>query len=261
MTARLPLFVLLVGASSACHVNKAPSDLDGNAHWFWANYVGGTDADIAAAVNTLNGIPTISDVLANGNWTGVLPSTLSKGELSVVTLEKLSDPSKAPGLVAITDMPCTLDKIHTGTYVSYARTYDTSIDDYKSRKSETVAWTSNISVDQASNAYSETVKGGLRRIPDQGKTITPFGPVLLSRTWLTKPAVFTTPKGSFAQDYQIEVYYERTPGHVIHSFVDWRQLTVVFLGGQVSSADTTYQSVILSNDVNWDKDSAKLCGK
>jgi hypothetical protein len=264
----------LLAATLGCHINKAPADVNQIQPWFWDNYSSGADSDIANAVTRYDGLGTINTVSAKAgmpSWTGTLSVKLTTDDLAVVGMKGTDPSTAAPGLLVVTDMPCTLaqiepllyrqdqDKIHSGQYDSYARTYTSSLDDFTSGKSETITWTSTYKPNGL--PYTATVSGGLRLIPDLGKSTSPFGPVLLARTWLPQPATFSVNGQYFKQDYQMEVYWERTPGHTIHSFADWRDISV-YEGplGPFTASNNTYQTFVLSNDVNWDTATAKQCG-
>jgi hypothetical protein len=189
-------------------------------------------------------------------------------------LNGVNNPATAsPGLLEASEMPCTLDqiepllydtdqdKIHSGSYDSYARTYTSSLSAYQARTTETLAWTSTYKPDGVS--YQATVNGGLRRIPSLGATQSPFGPILLARTWMPKAATGLPSGQEFKQDYQMEVYYERTPGHTVHTFADWRDINISYDGlpGTYGQTNTLYQTLVLSNDVSWDQTIANQCGK
>jgi hypothetical protein len=62
---------------------------------------------------------------------------------------------------------------------------------------------------------------------------------------------------SLPQDYQIDLFYERAPGEVIHMFAVWRQMNV----GTLSTNDDILVNIMLANFVEWDQEFSKLCGK
>jgi hypothetical protein len=253
---------------AAC-VGKASTQVSSGQTWFWDNYENGSDADIVQAVNMLDALPTVHGVNANTQFMGTISVLLQPSDLATVMLQGVNDPSQAPGLLAVTEMNCTLDqvepllyatqqaKIHSGDYDSYDRTYTSSLTDYQARKTEFLTWQSTMSVTDVGAKYTDTVFGGLRRIPAQSAST--FGPIILSRTWLPKPATSLNEGSSFTQDYQIEVYYERSPGKVIHSFGDWRDIHLATSLGQFTVSDPTDQMIILNNDVSWDQNTATQC--
>lgn len=270
MSRSLVVAATVLSLASGC-VAKATAAVSANQTWFWDNYIGGTDEQIAQAVNLLDAMPTVHGVNANTQFTGTISVLLQPSDLVTVNLMGINDPSKAPGLLAVTEMNCTLEqlepllyatsqaKIHSGSYVSYDRTYTSSLSDYQARTTETLTWQSTMTVSEVGAMYTDTVFGGLRRIPNISSTATPFGPIILSRTWLPKPAIDLNSGSSFTQDYQIEVYYERTPGHVIHNFGDWRDINLATDLGAFTVSNPTDQSIILSNDVSWDQNTATEC--
>jgi hypothetical protein len=270
---RLRFAISVIGLSAGCAVNKAPADLNNIQTWFWDNYVVGTDAAMANAVNVLDALSTIHTVTPqNPDWNGALSVRLQPGDLGVVGLRGVNDASAIPGLLSVTELNCTLDQVeallyrpdqnnvHPNIYTSYDRTFTSSLDAYKARTAETVTWTATFSQIDGEAHYTTTVQSGLRRIPDLGRSVTPFGPILLSRTWMPKPATDASAGTSYPQDYQVEIYYERHPGQVIHNWADWKDITVTLSPGiVVSDTSSVYQSFILANDQTWDQTLARQC--
>jgi hypothetical protein len=270
--ALLPI-LLLVGCFRK--VEKAPADLEQLQPWLWDNYALGTDSDYADALKKFDAFDTVKDVAPDHEYTGSLGSHLSKDSVSVAPLSLTVDPTGIPGIILISEMACTLDQveplvygtnqdeIHKDFYSSYSRVYpsETDLADYKSRKTSTLTWQTTYKL-KSDPIYTAHISGGLRRVADQGATVTPHGAFLIGKAWLKEPGVFDGDQGQyFKQDYQLEIYYERTPGHVVHQFVDWRDMKAKIGPSYFTTADSLYQSVVLSNDIEWDKAVASHCGK
>ena len=95
----------LIGVSAGCTVQKAPDDLNAIQPWFWDNYVVGTDAAIANAVNELDALSTIHSVTPqNPDWNGALAVRLLPSDLDVVGLKGVNDASAIPGLLSVTEL-------------------------------------------------------------------------------------------------------------------------------------------------------------
>lgn len=265
--------LLLVGCFRK--VEKAPADLEQLQPWLWDNFSLAADTDYADAIKKFDAFDTVKDVIPDHEYTGSLSTHLSTDSVSVDPLKLTVDPSKIPGIILISEMPCTLDQleplvygtnqdeVHKDFYSSYKREYpsEQALADYKSRKTATLTWQTTYKL-KSDPIYTAHISGGLRRVPDQGKEVTPFGAFLIGKAWLKEPGVFEGDQGQyFKQDYQLEIYYERTPGHVVHQFVDWRDMKAKVLGSYFTTADELYQSVVLQNDIEWDKVVASHCGK
>ena len=72
-----------------------------------------------------------------------------------------------------------------------------------------------------------------------------------------EPATFTSPDSSaqFDQDYQIDLYYERSPGELVHMFAVWRRMSF----NTRSTDDDFFVSTALSSFIDWDVRMAELC--
>ena len=61
---------------------------------------------------------------------------------------------------------------------------------------------------------------------------------------------------SMDQDYQLEIYWPRGPGRVVHAYAMWRQAD---WGSGFTSDDEGVQRILLNNLIAWDDDTEKLC--
>lgn len=254
---RLPLptvaLVALLGLVPACADTAELTEVSGTAQWLWLHYDDASQEAIHRAVVELNG--TVSAVTADEPLMGTMP-VLTRADLQPIGLQDVRDPSKTTGLLVVTEIPCKLAQIekavirldqtqnYPDAYKSYLRKYKTSEADYLARKVLTLAWDVTLTTDPSfGQPATEELAGSVRFVPDLGKDKSPFGAVLLSRTWLKKPASFPVAEFSLPQDYQIEAFYERSAGKIVHLFGVWREgdfdyfdMSSDFLRGQMMEA-------------------------
>lgn len=253
-----------VAVLGACGVDPAPTELQSLVPWFWENYAAGDDEQVAEAVRNLD--VALKGVTADEPLEASL-NRLVKAQLAVVGLDGVNDPAKAAGMVVATEIGCTLaqvekvvialeqDSLYPDVYDTYARKHTTDKVAYLARTAPTLAWDTAIKATIVTNTYTENLKGGARFVKDRGKVESPFGAILVSRTWLPKPAVFEDTDKKFPQDYQIEVYYERSPGRVVHLFGVWREMVI----GGLSTEDDSFVGLMTGNFINWDAKTDALC--
>jgi hypothetical protein len=191
---------------------------------------------------------------------------LGAGDIADLKLSA-RDVTRAKGLFIVTEFKCTLsqlekivtdlgqDKLYEGMYDTYKRTYTTSHDDYFARKTGRLNWTTDLSATNVGTTFTEHLAGGARFVPDLGKEKSPFGAALLTRTWLTKAADSSDSDKSWDQDYQSEVYFERTPGHMVHLFAAWRHIDY----GYLSTDDDSLINLMLGKFVDWDAITEQNC--
>ncbi len=255
---RLAAVLLLFAVASslaACGTDTAPKKITNVSKWFWRNYDTATDAEIADAFVQLNGV--VTPVTADEPMQVLVPR-LDNDDVALVGRTGV-DASKAVGMLVVTDIKCTIaqvEKIHTsgepnavhpGAYKSYVRTFVQDRDEYLAGKFTRLDWKTELESDYA----KEKLDGSIRHVRDLGADASPFGVVLLSRTVLTEPAVGT----DWPQDYQIDAYYERKPGRVVHLFAVWRQAD--FSG--LSTENSFLQDIQMDGFVDWDKEIETAC--
>jgi len=253
----------------ACNVPPAPEDVDGLAHWFWQHYDHEDQsifADGLANLHAAVGGDTI-DGTTDGGITG-----LSLEELEMVGRGDL-DPAEVYGVYMSNLVSCPLstieeltwaadqDELHPGTYASYERVFTSDLEAYTSRETDTLTWTSTYHIDDSGLNYVAVLDGSLRYLDDLGGDADPSGPVLISRGVLTEDAPFDEAgeKGIF-QDYQLEVYYERAPGEVVHMYVIWREM-VYTLSPRWDFGDEVVQVFVLNGLEDWDDDADDYCAE
>jgi hypothetical protein len=255
-----------VAVLPSCAADEAPAAIQDPLKWFWRHYDDGSDADAARALVKLDG--QLSAVAADSPIKQVL-LPLDASDTAVVATDHKPDPKKAVGLLAVTEFSCKLDKVaeiiarldqdknYPDSYVSYKRTYrdGSNFEAWKNKTATRIEWDTEL--EASFGSAKESLRGGARRVPDLGIEQSPRGSFLMARTWLRKPAVFSDSDDNWPQDWQVEVYYERTPGKVVHAFAAWRQFSISIF----STDDTTVQNQMLDNFVKWDKQTEKLCAQ
>jgi hypothetical protein len=264
--------LLALPMHSACldraPVTNAPEDLDGLVHWFWANSASATDSQLADAAQKLDvAAGGVDRTLSTAPTKGAL-TRLAVEELASVGLQDARNPAAARGMLLVNVFPCTLERLEPilydvdqnaiySSYDSYSRRYTSDLDAYRARTSTTLSWDSEIEATMVTSKYRESPKGDLRRLAPSAKVASAVGPVLVTRTWLPEPATFEVKDLTWQQDYQIEVFYENTPGHVVHVYGMWREMKLRAYG--LTTEDDELANLTLSSLVDWDKTTAKHC--
>jgi hypothetical protein len=238
----------------------APTEVSVAARSFWLGY-SDQEADVAKLT------ADIENILQRAGGTNLQAkiSNLQAGDTTNVGLGMNNAPIAA-GMLLVSEITCTLedieklviatnqDKLYPDTYDAYKRTYLTSEPDYLSRKTEEVKWQTDLTASLLSRQYESLLNGGNHYFKAAG----PGGkPMFFSRTFLTKPATFLKngEGADFNQDYQIELYWERTPGHTAHFYAVWRE----FKMGTITSDSALYQSLVLGNLADFDKRTGLIC--
>lgn len=247
---------------AACgHVEPAPEDLDGLAHWMWEKYATSSDEELAVAVGNLDAaIGTLTEPRTGGL------SDLTASEQGTVTLAEPQDPADATGMFVLDTLPCTLDQadriaydldqdvLYEDVYDSYHREYTSDLDAYTTRQDPFLSWHSTIGATVLGNSYVEEVEGGLRW--SEPVPAAPLGPFLLARAFLAEPAVFENDAASFRQDYQLELFYERDAGSVIHAWFLWREMDY---GAGLDTNNEDIVALMLNKLEEWDEHTAAIC--
>lgn len=96
----------------------------------------------------------------------------------------------------------------------------------------------------------------MRYLPEIDGELSPYGPVLFGRTFMPEPAEFEGDSKSLDQDYQLEVYYERASGEILHAYGLWREADFGVAGTMETEG---IQRLLLNNLRSWDDETEKLC--
>lgn len=245
----------------------APDAVDANLRWFWVNGDTATDAtliDGAGKLAVAGKAETRTTPLK-----GQMRERLESTDLSSVGLEA-NDPSTARGVLVVNMFDCTLDKLqailiskdqptqYPDVYKTYVRSYTTDDGAFVAGTRNTLTWDIDLSAAlPVDDVYTSQLHGGLRRVPAPADGAT-HGPFLIARTWLPTPAVFpSTSTSYFKQDYQIEVFWEQSPGRIFHGYGMWRDIKVG--GFNLTIEDNGFLNIVLDNLVAWDARTAELC--
>ena len=238
-----------------CAADPAPEAITDVSRWVWRNYATATDARLADAVVALHG--QVTAVTADEPLK-VLAAELTQADVALAGRSGV-DPAKARGMVVVTEFGCKLaqvkkihtapnqDELHPGAFATYKRTYAQGRDAFLAGQVAKLDWTSDITGDYGNGRLIDSA----RHVPDLGQVQTPFGAALVGRTWLQAAAT----GADWTQDYEVDIYYERTPGRVVHLVAAWRQAT--FSG---FSTDSSFlQNIMMQSFVNWDKEIEQHC--
>lgn len=244
------LFAMMFGCRG---VDRAPDDLDGLVHYFWQHPA--DDEALADAVLQLHELQ------------GASLEETTDGVVSRLTLEEATlvdgvddDPAQAAGIYMLNPMSCDIDTLEQvlaaldqdeqrrGTYEEYERTYTSDPEAYFARTTPELTWDISLEATVVFSRYTSELSGGIRRVE------TEIGPMIFARTWFREPAEFGG-NSTWEQDYQMEVYYERAPGDIVHLYAMWRELEV----SSFSSEDESIQRSVLNGMADWDEDTEDLC--
>lgn len=263
---RTRLFPLLLAVCGCRNIDPAPVELDELLHYLWTQVDEGDDETLAEGIRNLDaaiGAKAIEDV-EDGTITH-----LSKEEAALVGISD-RNPADAPGVYLTNRYLCTRPDleailayedqavIYTGVYDAYSREYTSSKADFLDESADRLTWDLEYTSTILGATYTAKSKGMLRRVPDLGREETPWGPVVFARTYMPKPAVFDTDKKSQEQDYQLEMYWERDKGEIIHVYGLWRQAD---FGSGFTSEDEAVQRILLNNLADWDDTTEALCAE
>jgi len=263
-----PLLLLLLVMTAACKkVEPAPTDLDGLVHYLWQNFDEAEDAELAqAAVN-------LHDVVGGDTMAEVSDGTISAldaAEVAQVGRDD-ADPAQAQGIYMTRPGICSLDTLvdvlvvaeqdvlYPGNYDSYTRSYDEDVDAFVAGDSPSLEWDLTYELTLLGATYEATSRGALRRVGGLGDDELPLGPVVFARTYMTQPAAFEEgSKKSMDQDYQIEAFWERAPGELVHVYGMWRQGDY---GAGYTTESEGVQRLLLNGMSSWDDDTERLCAE
>jgi hypothetical protein len=197
---------------------------------------------------------------------------LTQDELAVVEMQA-RDPKPAQGMFLVHMFDCdlvTLEKIlydldqgakYPEVYDTYERTYTTSLDDYKARTSPFLHWDMYYEATPMPSArYGAHSKGSLRYVGADDSVELTHGPAVIQRIYMPQPAeYFDTDANEYLFDFQLELYYEPTPGRIAHFDPVWRHMA--FNGVGASTDDNWIIDTILDGLRDWDLRTQELCAQ
>ena len=246
-------------------IDPAPSDIDGLSHYFWEHYDNDQDTVIA------DGILSAFEALDASNLEEPLRGSVSNLSLEELTLvgKEYEDPDAMSGIYFANVVRCPMDIIergvyatnqderHEGDYTEYNREYTSDLQAYQQRESNRLTWTTNYTVETIGQRLSVEINGGIRYIAEINETLTPYGPIVLSRGILSDDAYFndSTDRGMF-QDYQLEVYFPISATEAIHYFTIWREIVYT---STIDFSSKSMQDLVLDGMIDWDLDTESEC--
>jgi hypothetical protein len=243
-------------------VEKAPTQVDDLARYFWLNYEATPDT-IAQAVDTLHTAAGGEKLLGGQHKSGKIGS-LQAGDFDGVALEVTPAPAKARGFYILHNMPCPLADaeritdsraqatIHPGIYDSYHRDFTLDFDAYDARQSDALAWETTYKATILGAQYSAESRETMRYIAASHKT--GGRTFVLAKTWQVRPATFSG-DNALDQDYEIEAFYPASDGTTMHFYAIWRDIHI----GAFSIQDEITLSIVVDQLVLWDDRSAEVC--
>lgn len=256
----------LLWMSAACNdLTPAPAALEDMLPWMYGNWETASDAELAGRFAELSAAATPVTVgnPQRGKLVKLKPEHIAPYNLSP------RDVNKADGLYLFNAFHCTLGQLEKiliskqqmdlfpdGGYEGYEKIYTTSLDDYLARKTPVLHWESNLTASKVVATLQETLQGGVRLVPDQGKAKTPWGAALVAWTLMPNPAKLDDPDYFWRQDYQVEMYYERTPGEIVHAYGMWREVYVTTF---LDSTTDGFVERVSDALVDWDEQTAANC--
>lgn len=244
------------------NVDAAEGELNTASRLLWSRYDQADEEQLGELVGKLHLI------VEAARKSGDMPlqrriERLAPDEIAAIGLKDRVDPGKAVGMMIASDVSCSLAQVERLTiarnqpelypdvYVAYDRTYAGSEPDYLGRKVDRLKWSTVLTAD-LQGEYTSKLEGTIRYVPNVG----PGGkPVLIVRSFFPEPALCKAPENRWDQDYQVELYYERSPGSLVHVYALWRDLKL----GNLTLETQIATSIQLSGLIDWDVRTSKLC--
>jgi hypothetical protein len=249
-----PLMILALGGCKK--IVEAPEDLDGLLHHFWL-HADGHEAELVVGMDNLHAVLGADELDATDGEV----TTLSTAELDAVGITRNVDPTRAFGMYVTTEFDCdlvTAANVATspdqnelfGGFQSFERTFDDDYDAFLAGDLTNITWQVDYEVNvPLASPYTATTDG-LAYWVDGAEA----GRFMITVSWMPQAAEFEG-KGSFEQDYRLEVFYERTDGRVRHVEGLWRQMDA----GLVNTDNSTIQRAILNYLLERDDTTEEWC--
>lgn len=271
--------VLGLACSSCIFVAPAPAPegLEDLARFIWDRFDIKADTDVGVQDHELHeAVINLDKELADLNVDDDTPFKSVLEDLEedrVKDLEGMADRSDriglAQGMVAGNIVHCTMKQtenlalsekskeIHPDVYSEYEKTFDDDIESFADGTTDQIFWRLDYAIDEppVGNPYSAQARAGARRVKAVDDTISPFGDVFLTRVHLPQPAVFEGEGSQFDLDFQLETYFQREDGNLIHFYVMWRHMVL----GPVDSSQDIFINASLDGMIDWDKETELAC--
>ena len=247
-------------------VKPAPQDIDGLSHYFWQKY----DADDSSvleeglrnAFSALN-VNELSDPLRGS----ITP--LSREELDLVGKTE-EDPASLSGVYFANIIHCPINSVekglyalnqdqrHEGTYEEYNRQYTSSLEQYERRQSDRLSWHTEYKINDLGQKLTVNINGEIRHLGELTVEAPPTGQAFIARAVLEDENAYfegSDTRGMF-QDYQLEVYFQRSPTETVHFFTIWREMVYT---SAIDFSSETMQGFVLDGMLEWDADAEAEC--
>ncbi len=258
MTFWRTLLVAVALGTGGC-VGDAPRELDALLHYFWDEFES-APAVLQPAVTNLHAALAGDDLGSRKDGTIKDLDQAAVAKLAIAKQPKTSDASgffvgrkfecAFPQLEKISYWLDQKDLYGSSAYESYWRAYTSSLDDYLARTSDTLTWDSQYTTKIGVATFTAKNQNTMRYVDGPPG----LGPVLLRRSWLPEPA--DAPSGSsFKQDYQLEVYYRRSDGNIVHAYAIWRDMNV----GGIGDEQDFFAGIMIQQMAEWDDKTQGLC--
>lgn len=267
MRRSIPLFAL-VALTGCKQVEPAPKELVALMHFFFTDIEDAEDEQMAEAFRNFDDVVGGADFAADDG----APERGSVDLLSKDAVDSTgythADPSNTAGLYVVGPVRCTMDQMIDlvtmkdqisvyGTYETFDREYTGDVAGFKKQDALAADWADNfhyknglLGIDYV--ADTTTVA---RWIPEIDDETTPWGPMLITRRSMIEPATNEKDDHSYPQDWRAEIYYERSPGNIVHLQAMWREADF----GGLTQDDDLAQNTMLKGLEDWDKDSTSHC--
>jgi hypothetical protein len=242
---------------------EGSEEMTEQARGVWSVYAK-PDEVVKRAIADLGGVIERAEAASSERPLKLKLGPIQPEQLGTIGFEA-KDGNAAQGMLVAPVLDCTLDQVeklvvaknqlelYPGLYDEYARSYTSSVPDFLGGRSPAVTWRTDYKASAIGNTYLANLTGGARRV----RAAAPDGKdVLLSRTYLNEPAKFVTgDDAAFGQDYQIELYWERTPGKTTHFYGLWREFRIA----RLTAKEDLYIALVLGNLVDFDVRTGKIC--
>lgn len=255
---------LTLTATGCRKIEEAPKQLDALLHYLWVEFDAGDPDVLAEGVRNLDA--AIGAAKLEDSEDGTV-SSLTPDEAALVGVTD-RDPRDAKGVYLNKRFACDRPDleailvhadqaaIYTGVYDAYSRDFEGDPQQFLDGGVDELNWTLEYTASILGSTYVARSTARLIRLPDLGPEASPWGPVVIARTYMPHPATFETENKSMDQDYQLELYWERDPGEIVHVYGLWRQAD---FGSGFTSDDTAVQRILLNNLADWDDTTEETC--
>jgi hypothetical protein len=260
-----PLSTLALFSLAACKAPEpAPKAFDDLLHFFWTELDSGEDERLLEGFANLDRVVGDLEEPMEGTIT-----PLTRGEAAVVGANRQANPQNAQGLFLANTVGCSLNemtrlvtdpdqkKLYADTYEAYEREYDDSAADFRQGSTDRLDWSVWFEVKLLGITYEADLEEQARRIPENSEISKQVGPALFTRRYMLSPARFERDDYTYPQDWRVELYWERSPGKVVHVAGMWREASF----GAIQSDDPGVQGLVLNGMKDWDDTSTGHCSE